>query len=844
MIAALVLRQARHQPRRLVACGLAIVIGVAFVVAVLGMTSTVKATMTRAAAGQVAGADAVVTTSQWQLSDEQVAAASRARGAAAVQPMTTGTATARWRDGADLVTIGTAPDVERLRSMTLTAGRWPVARGEAVVDARTADRAQLAPGGSVVVDPASADDDSASGQVTSPVTVRIVGIAELGLASGLPGRVLLAPDADVRAWTGARPNALSLVAAPGTTPQQLADAVAEVMPPPAGIRTGQHEAEVRAQELTGDIDVLGAMLLAFAAIALVVAAIVIANTFAILLAQRGRELAMLRCVGATRRQVSLAVLGESGVVGVVSSLLGLGLGAGVTAGATAWSGHRWPALEPQLSLPGAGMAGAVLLGVVTTLVAAVVPARRAGRIAPLAALRPLTADSARRIGAVRAVAGLLLVGLGAAGLVPAAATGLAGLPLGLLAGATSLLGVLLAGPVIVPALVRVAGPAFSRRPTGALAVANTLRNPGRAASTVTALLLGICLITLMMVGSASVRRSADDELDRQLPVDAAVSVAPSAATGLPAGIVDQVLGLPGVQAAAPLRTVQVLAGTTGTDGGGTVAYAGDPAALAAVLRTGVAPRPGSLVASTGLIEALAWRDGATVAVRMAAATPGARPSAPVALRVVVDDRSPGLLLAAEDVQRWAPGAVTTSVWVRSAPGTDAGDFMHRLGRITREVEGAGTDVAGVSGTLEQRAMLDQVLSVMLWVVTGLLGVALLIAVVGVANTLSLSVLERTRESGVQRALGMTRGQLRLGLALEAVLLALVAGVLGVGLGIAYGWAGTHTLLAAELERITVVVPWAGLGLVVAGAVAAAVVASVLPARRAARVAPTVALAAQ
>ncbi len=206
------------------------------------------------------------------------------------------------------------------------------------------------------------------------------------------------------------------------------------------------------------------------------------------------------------------------------------------------------------------------------------------------------------------------------------------------------------------------------------------------------------------------------------------------------------------------------------------------------------------------------------------------------MTVRLSESGPGVAMTPADLQQLVPDAPTTALWLRLDDGADLGAVMEGLAGTT-----AGADGVTVVGAAPQRVQLEQVLDVMLLVVTGLLGVAVLIALIGIGNTLSLSVLERTRESALLRALGLTRAQLRGMLAVEAVLLAGVSAGLGVLLGAFYGWMGAQTVLPSG-TAVSLVMPWGRVALVVVVALAAGLLASVLPARRAARVAPAAALA--
>jgi putative ABC transport system permease protein len=342
----------------------------------------------------------------------------------------------------------------------------------------------------------------------------------------------------------------------------------------------------------------------------------------------------------------------------------------------------------------------------------------------------------------------------------------------------------------------------------------------------------VTLIAMMLVGGQSASESVAHEIDSHYPVDVMVR---GSADSLPAGAVGRVERLPEVAAAARLPQATVdISGPSASSAGEGMPLTGLPADVAQVLREPAllaAATPGTLLVDQDVARDAQLTTGERVTVKL-----GGRHTT---LVVHVGGRLPHPYLATEaDLRRLAPAASTTEVWLRLREGVDVPKAMET-------VNAAASDVPGllVGGSAPERAQLGQALDVVLLVVTALLGISVLIAVVGVGNTLSLSVLERTRESALLRAIGLTRGQLRLTVAIEALILAAVGAVVGCLLGIGYGWAGVRALLGADGSAI-LSVPWGRLGLVVVLALVAGLLASVLPARRAARVAPAVALASE
>ncbi|WP_369054793.1 FtsX-like permease family protein [Kineococcus terrestris] len=836
------LAQLRAHGARVLASCLAVVIAVAFVVATLVLNASAGASLLDAVGKPFTAAAAVVTPVRGtDLDGDPVAsgaalqaaerslrdlpagrvaqvAADRSTGVQVQLPGRTGSTYAQ----ADAVT---APGP--LRWEGVLAGRLPAAAGEVAVSERTG--AAVGDELTVTVVPSSED----GGESTE--RVRVVGVVDL---TGDPtaryaGRVF-ATDEQLRTWdapvTRLRVAAAGGAAA-GPAAEEVLGAVAAAVPGELAAVSGREAAEERASAFTGDAAALTSVLLVFGAVAVLVASLVIANTFAVLLAQRTRDLALLRCVGATRAQVSRSVLLEALVVGLLASLAGAAAGTGLAAVvARVAADADSPVPLGTLQVPVRALVAGVVVGTVVTVLAALAPARAATRVAPLAALRPLVPAPVRsRGGLLRLVAGLVLTVPSAAALVLFSARG--ALEPAVLAGAVSFVGVVLLGQRLVPAAVGLAGRLVRGAGVPArLAAGNAVRNPRRTAATATALLIGVTLTTAMVVGASSTRATAGDLLEAGYPTDVVVS---SWEEPVDDALLERLRALPGVAGAVPVLEGEVELST----GGSTSASGVDTAAAAGVVRSqqrAPLPAPGEVVVAGRSAEALGLGDGQDVQVSSPDGTA-------VRLRVVVaPDSEQGTVLRAEDLLRADPDAPVSTAWLRLDDGLDP-DAQARVVDDVTEVVAAALPSSGVSGVVAVRTAFDQVLTTMLLVVTGLLGVAVLIALLGVGNTLALSVVERRQESGLLRALGLTRRQLRALLAWEALLVAGVAGVLGVVLGTAYGLAGTSSVLAAE-GPVVLDVPWAQVAGIVAVAALAGVLASVLPARRAALTSPVAAIA--
>lgn len=781
----MLLANLRAHGRRLSAAGLAVALGTAFLALVLAIGATFGATIGKHAAGTVGDADVVVTAAAGTVPDA-VVAATRALPGASVRTQRVETVMQQLGARPGATVLQTPPtDLGPLE------GRLPKA-GEVVATQQAATARSMTIGARIRLE----------GKGTHEVTV--VGIAATprsGLAQpGLP--TLLATDATIADVVGT--TGVTELAARGVTP----DAV-RALPAAKGlvVRSGDAERAHRVDQLSAGAGALTTVFSAFAAVALFVAALVIANCFTIVLAQRAREMALLRCVGTTRGQVRRAVLGEAAVVGVVGSVLGLGLGIALGHLTVRLSAGSTLALEPLVLTPLA-LVLPLVVGVLVTVGSAVLPVRRAVHVAPVEALRPAaapTGQASRR----RVVLGLVVAALGTGALVLGAVKHAVGV--GILGGMVSFVGVLLLGQVLVPACVGLLGVVLRRSVPGGLAVDTARRNPARTTATSSALLVGVTLITLMSVGSLSGQRTVDSEIASHAPID----LAAVASQSLTSAQVESLREVPGVRSVAAATTLRGDATASGRPLEAAQITAVDAAHADAVRVEDIAAALGRGEAVVG--SDLDVADGAPVVV---------------AGRQYRAHRSTVL---GRSIALPGEGAGVRGAWIRL---TDDADVLTTTEALAQRISAPGLQV---SGPATQRQEMAKVADAVLAVVTGLLAVAVVIALVGIGNTLSLGVFERTRELGLLRALGMTRRSVRASIGLEALAVALVSALLGVALGIGYGAAAAHALLGS-VGDVVVAVPWARLALVVLVALVAGWLASVLPARQASRVAPSVALA--
>jgi putative ABC transport system permease protein len=706
--------------------------------------------------------------------------------------------------------------VAELNPFTLVTGRPPQAEDEIVIDKASADQAGFVVG------------DTATVLVhRGPQRLRVVGVVRFGSADSVASGsgVLFTQSAAQRlvAEPG-RFDDISVVADRGVSQEQLRDRLAAALPG-AGVVTGQAIVKEYERSVTNALKPLRKGLLVFALIALFVGSFIIYNTFSILVAQRGREMALLRAVGASRRQVLGSVLLEAVVVGLIAALLGVAAGIGVAAGLKALL-----AGFGLLDVPAGGLVlsprtvlVALLTGVLVSAAAAVLPAHRAAKVPPVAALRDLARDgsgSSRRrvvIGAAVTVAGVASFSLG---LLSDSKRAI--LPAGLGAAAV-LIGVAVLGPVIARPVSRLIGaplPALKGMP-GRLARENAVRNPKRTSATAAALMIGVSLIAFVAILASSAKGSVDAQTDRTFAGDLRIDTGSFAA--LSPDLARRLARLPEVEAASGVRGNMAEIDGTMSD-----LVAVDPASYGRIVDLGVTRgrledlrRDGIAVLDT-VARAKGWSVGDEVRVRFAAT--GERRLTVAAIFGDKQQVASSYVLGLPAYDANFPDRLDGQVLVKRAAGVEPGAARAAVERVT-----ADYPAARLQDRAEYKRARSAEMDKEFGLVYVLLALAVLIALLGIANTLALSVFERTRELGLLRAVGMARRQVRAMVRWESVVIALLGTCMGLAIGLCFAWAVVEAV--PDLGAMTVPVDqlaWSMLAAAVAG-----VLAAVLPARRAA-----------
>ena len=721
---------------RLVLSSIAIVVGVAFVSGTMVLADALQATMRDEFARSARGVDAVVEPSEKAVPD--VAAIRAVDGVAAAElrrtvPVPIVGAQGR-ADEADLVSLAADP---ALRPQEIKQGALPSA-GQIAVSEQTARDRGLAAGSEVVL----------LGRDSAPVRFVVSGVYDSGTMERPGSAQVLLPDITPFA-DPAKPayDTQVVVRSSGADQAMLVERLQTALGDEFQVTTGLAYTEYLLARYGGTDDIALAMTL-FAVVALIVAAMVVLNTFTILIAQRTRELGLLRSIGAQRRQIFRSVLLESAVVGVVASLLGLAAGIGLAAALQSVLGSA----PVRLPVGAAAVAAAFAVGLGVTLVAAVLPARRATRVSPMEVLRT-QADSREevaRTGRARTVVALVLASITVL-LTVLALTQSTGpkFAMALAIGASLFLlgAVVTAGPLVVGPLIRVLG-AVPRSLFGvpaALATGNATRNPRRTAATMAALLVGVSVVTMLTVLATSVKQTRDSELETQFPADYEVRSAISDRQ-LPAALIDRITARPGVAVAGGETRLPL---TLGNQGRYSNLAAVTPGSLGTLIRPEVVRGDLSALRGNGIVltENLARSVGADVGSELTASVD----SVTRVLRVVAVTKPAGGADSYTDRALW-PGDGVDTIAVRMEPGTDGGAVL----KGATEAVPTAKIVSFADLRAEFTGQVDQLLA-FVW---AMIGLAVLTALFGVASTMTLSVIERSWESALLRALGFTRAQLR------------------------------------------------------------------------------------
>jgi putative ABC transport system permease protein len=714
-----------------------------------------------------------------------------------------------------------------LRSMEITSGHAPRGPTETMVDADTADKHHLKLG-----------DELRTIAVTGDFKARIVGIATFKVTN--PGAAVVYFDTataqrELLGATGRFTN-INLSAATGVTNDTLKrNVIASIGAGAYKVQTQKEYSDENRSGVGSFMNVIKYAMLGFAGIAFLVGIFLIINTFSMLVAQRTREIGLMRAIGSSRKQVNRSVLVEATLLGIFGSILGVGAGVGLAVGLMKLMSAAGMDLSTRdLTVKATTPVIGLVLGVVVTVLAAYLPARRAGKISPMAALRDAGTPADGKAGLVRGIIGLVLTGAGTFALFTAANADKASdgsLVLG--AGVVlTLIGFVIIGPLLAGGVVRVISAVLLRffGPVGRMAERNALRNPRRTGATGAALMIGLALVACLSVVGSSMVASATDELDKSVGTDFIIQgnqrIVPQAAKAIettpglsrvthyrdieakvttPDGFSDS----DGVTAADPTYAQDLHRKTTA--GELTAAYGKDSMSVGSEFATKHHVKLGDTLT-------VAFKGGSTAKLKVAAITDD---------DVVIDQGA--RYLSTETMRKYLPADRIPPDQIMFASAKD-GQEKQAYAALKKSME--PYPQYQVRDQTDYKQELKDQIGQLLNMVYGLLGLAIVVAVLGVINTLALSVVERTREIGLMRAIGMSRRQLRRMIRLESVVIALFGALLGLGLGM--GWGATAQKLLA-LEGLKVLeIPWPTIIGVFIGSAFVGLFAALIPAFRAGR----------
>ena len=828
---------------RLVATGVAVILGVAFMAGTQVLTSSIGASFDKVFSDVYASIDVVVRSTnevetpfgseRTRIADTVLPTVEDVPGVDAAEGQVVGQIRVLDRDNKPLVQAQGPPNFAlnwltspSLNGWTIVEGEPPTGADQIVLDAKTAADGDFALGDTVSVAIASGVNQ-----------YRMVGVARFGKLDTWGGaQAALFDTATAQALVGepGTYNWISVSGDDGVSQSALTERVAQVIPADTEAITGADFTAESQDAFQKIIGIFNTFLLVFALIALFVGSFIIYNTFTIIVAQRTRELALLRALGASRRQVLGSVMIEALAVGFLASAVGVGLGVLLAMGLNALMqsvGFSGP--DTPIIIPASAVISSILVGTLITLASAILPARRAASIAPIAAMRDVAVEStgaSRRrvvIGAVMLLGGAISLWSGLYGGSDA------GLQLVGLGAFLVFMGFTVVGPVTAGPMARVLGAPLARfgGVSGRIARENAMRNPKRTATTASALMIGVGLVGFIAVTAQSLKVSVVEAINTSVTAQYVVNTDGFGATALPTSLVGQIAALPEVETSAGISAT-----FANIDGGAKIIIATDPAAFEKVVA--IDDVEGSFAGLTdngvAIPEKMATDKKLSIGDELEVSFLHGGPPT-LTIESIYDSKfpiqGPGYFINAGLFAEVTPPDQQTaqSIYVGLKDTSAEGILEARepIEQVTSTVPGAKLQ----SIKEFTKAQTDQA-NQFLVVVYVLLALALIIAIVGVINTLLLSVYERTRELGLLRAVGMSRRQVRSSIRSESVIISLIGTIIGLGIGLVFGWALVTALYDQGITTFSV--PWSQLIIIVLLAALAGVGAALYPAWRASR----------
>ena len=828
---------------RLFATALAVTLGVAFMAGTLVLTDTFGQTFNDLSAGVYKGTDAEVratsvfngpqfTGAQRPFVDASLASTlSRVPGVAAAEGSVFGYTRLIGQNGkalgnpaAGAPTLGgNWNQVAALNPWHLVTGHAPQSAGQVVIDKKGVADGHLRVGDYTTV--------LVKGP---PQRVQIVGIIGFGTADSPGGASVVlftTPVAQQLVAASGKFTSILFVAKPGVSQQQLVSNLRQVLPHGLEAITGATLIKESQDQFQQALSFFNTFLLIFAVVALLVGAFMIFNTFSITVAQRTRENGLMRALGASKRQVLGAVLLEAVVVGIIASLIGLAAGVAVAIGLKAvLSGLGFGLPAGGIVFTARTVIVAGLAGLAVTIVAAISPARKAAKVSPVAAMQDVTVGSTGYGSKERVMVGATILVLGVAALFTGLFTNVASRILVVGAGALLVFfGVSVLGRTVSLPLSRAVGAPLPRLRgiTGQLARQNAMRNPKRTAASASALMIGVGLVGFITILASSSTASVNSVIDRSFAGDIVIDSGGGLMGGVDPGLARQLSELPQVSAATG-----VAVGAAQIFGKVEQVSAVDPGGASQIFD--VSPVQGSIT-GLGRDGIAVYKDVATAEhLKLGSAVPVLfKDTGPQKLKVALiygeaaGAPAPRYFMGNQAFNANFAVRYDSRVFAKKAPGVTTATALAAVRAVAARYSGT-TVMDQAAFKADQAKPIQQMLSL----VYALLALAILIALLGIGNTLALSIFERTRELGVMRAVGMTRHQLRAMIRWESVIIALQGTVLGLLIGVFFGWA---LVLAMKSQGITEFsIPVLNLVIVVVLAALAGAAAAIWPSRRAAK----------
>ncbi|MEV6007391.1 FtsX-like permease family protein [Streptomyces sp. NPDC051976] len=719
-------------------------------------------------------------------------------------------------------------DPTETKAVEISSGHIPQGPTDAVLDADTANKHDLKIGDTLRVIAAPGD-----------FNVTISGIATFKTTN--PGAAVIYVDTataqakllgDSKAYTG-----FGLTAAKGVTDDQLKANVKAAIGTKYTIDTAAETKKKDKDDVGGFLNFMKYAMLGFAGISVLVGIFLIVNTFSMLVAQRTREIGLMRALGSSRKQVNRSVLIEAVLLGITGSILGIGGGIGLAIGLMKLMGKAGMKLDTsELTIKATTPVIGLAIGVIVTVVSAYIPARRAGRISPMAALRDAGTPADGRAGKIRATIGVLICAAGAVALIGAgqadkASSGGSLLGLGVL---LSLVGFVIVGPLLAGVIVRAVSAVVLRffGPMGRLAERNALRNPRRTGATASALMIGLALVAGMSVVGSSMVASADDQLDKSVGADFILQ--PDGQQPLTPALVAAIKSASHIQHFTEYAGVNAKIttpdGKTGTKQLSAVSptYADDLRLKTVKGKLTDAYGANAMSVNEGYAKSHNIKLGDELAVAMV----GGQPTKLKVAAITSDDTTVdhgAMYINIATARQYLPKDKQPLDQIMFAKAVD-GQQKEANASLTAAIK--DYPQLKVRDQADYKDLIHKQVNQLLYMIYGLLGLAIIVAILGVVNTLALSVVERTREIGLMRAIGTSRRQLRRMIRLESVVIALFGALVGLGLGLGWGATGQQVLASQGLGILRI--PWSTIITVFIGSAVVGLLAALLPAFRAGR----------